>query len=327
MAKIKKNLAYMYGEDARIKIKGLASLFKESPQRTKYSLKLLEKDGILYNPYCIFDYSYFGLILFRMYFKGAYISEKDKEEIIKQLKENEFVVSIYELSGEFDLVLEIEAPNPSKFNKIIREMSSKIPTFRHYKIVLNLVTHIYPRAYLTNDETLQSYFPLELIIGGDRDVKNFTENEKGIIKCLLNNPKLRMSSIAKQSGLNIKTAKSLLKILTQKKVIRGFKFIIDTNKLNIYKFRLFLKLHNLSNEREEAMMDYLLKTKEIVQVHKTVGDWDLELDIESPDKTTVRKLTIEIREGFRDIIETFNIMEFYHYYKRSYLPKYLFEKQ
>ena len=74
-------------------------------------------------------------------------------------------------------------------------------------------------------------------------------------------------------------------------------------------------------------MDYLLKTKEIVQVHKTVGDWDLELDIESPDKTTVRKLTIEIREGFRDIIETFNIMEFYHYYKRSYLPKYLFEKQ
>src|SRR3989344_1427928 len=144
MTKIKKELIFIYTENARIKIKELAKLFKESSQRIKYSLNVFEKERVIYNPYCIFDYSYFGLILFRVYFKGAYISEKDKSEIIKKLYENEYVVSIYELSGEFDLVIEIEAKNPSRFNKVLKNISDLIPTLRNYKIVLNLVTHLYP---------------------------------------------------------------------------------------------------------------------------------------------------------------------------------------
>ncbi len=324
MPKIKNNLIFLYREDARIKINEIARLLKKSSQRIKYSLKVMEKDGLIYNPYCVFDYSYFGLVLFRVYFKGAYISEKDKSDIIKKLSENEYVVSIYELSGEFDLVIEILAPNPSRFNKILKSISDQIPTLRHYKIILNLVTHIYPMFYLTKEEILQSYIPSQIIIGGDRNIEIFSEQELAIMKNLLNNPKIRMTALSKQSNLNIKTAKSILQNLKKKNIIKGFKYIIDSNKLQIYKFRLFLKLHNLSKEGEDALMDYLLKTKEIVQANKTVGDWDLEIDIESLDKTGIRKLTIEIRETFKDIIETFNIMEFYQYYTKAYLPKCFF---
>jgi hypothetical protein len=71
----------------------------------------------------------------------------------------------------------------------------------------------------------------------------------------------------------------------------------------------------------------MLKAKEVVQINKTVGDWDMEIDIESPDKNKIRYLTIQIREFFMDLIETFNIMEFYQAYKRDYLPKYLFAKE
>ena len=73
-------------------------------------------------------------------------------------------------------------------------------------------------------------------------------------------------------------------------------------------------------------MSYLLKTKEIVQVNKTVGDWNMEVDLETPDKVRMRLVVSEIRENFKDLIETFNIMEFYRYYKKSYLPTYLFEQ-
>ena len=324
MTKIKKELIFIYTENARIKIKELAKLFKESSQRIKYSLNVFEKERVIYNPYCIFDYSYFGLILFRVYFKGAYISEKDKSEIIKKLYENEYVVSIYELSGEFDLVVEIQSPNPSRFNKVLKNLSTTIPTLSNYKIILNLVTHIYPHLYLTNEDYLHSQVPSQIIIGGDRSIENFSSNEMTVTNNLLNNPKMWIKTLAKQSNLHTKTVKSVLQNLNEKKVIKGFKYVIDNNKLNIYKFRLFLKLHNLIKDREKDLMEYMLKKKEIVQAHKTVGDWDLEIDIESPDKILIRKLTIEIRESFKDIIETFNIMEFYQYYKKSYLPSYLF---
>jgi len=322
---INKDLVFVYSEDAKVKIKDLASLFKKSSQLMKYSLKVIEKQAILYNPFCIFDYSHFGLILFRVYFKGAYVSEKDKSEILKKLTENNHVVAVYELSGEYDLVVEIQAPNPSRFNKILKNISNLIPTLKHYNTILNLVTHLYPKSYLTKADNLQSYTSQHIIVGGDRDLETFDKKELSVMKVLLNNPKIRYTTLAKKSNLNVKTVKTILNNLHKKNIIKGFKYLIDTENMNINKFRLFLKLHNSTKERENKLLNYFLKTKEITQVNKTLGDWELEIDLESLNKTRIRQLTIEIREQFSDIIENFNIMEFYKEYSKSYLGRFVFE--
>ncbi|MFH1026151.1 MAG: Lrp/AsnC family transcriptional regulator, partial [Nitrospirota bacterium] len=312
-------------ENARVKIKELSVLLKKSSQRLKYSMANLDKEALVSNPHCIFDYSYFGLILFRVYFKGGYISEKDKVSIISQLSENPYVVSLYELSGEFDLAVELESPNPSKFNKELKKVANLIPTLNNYKILLNVVTHIYPRLYLPTQEFLN--LSHEIIVGGDRAVESFSPSELTVLKNLLANPKIRLTALAKQCDMNIKTSISILKNLQKRKIIKGFRYLVNTNKLGIFKFRLFLKLHNLSQDSEQHLMNFLLRTEEIIQVSKTVGDWDIEVDIESFDKTRIRFLIIQLREEFRDLIETFNIIEFYQYYQKTYLPKYLFSNE
>ena len=320
------DLIFLYSGNARAKLRDLSKTLKKSPQRLKYSIRTLEKEGILNNPHCIFDYSYFGILLFRVYFKGGYIGEKDKANILKQLSENPYVVSMYELSGEFDLAVEIGSPNPSRFNKELKKIASLIPTLNNYKILLNLVTRIYPKEYLIENPALLELLG-DRIVGGDREVEKFSENEMAIMKNLLINPKIRRAALAKQSGMNVKTAVLVMRKLQEKKVIKGFKYVLDTNKLGIYKFRLFLKLHNTSQERENQLIEYILKSREIVQTNKTVGDWDIEVDIESRDKIKIRSLIIQLREEFKDLIETFNITEFYQYYKKSYLPTYLFHEK
>jgi DNA-binding Lrp family transcriptional regulator len=326
MTKIDKDLIYILSENSRISLKELSQDLKKSSQRLKYSVSVLEKEKILRNPYCIFDYSYFGLILFKVYFKGAYITEQDKDKIIKELINNPYVISIYELEGEFDLTIEFSCPNPSKFNKELKKISNLIPSLNDYKIVLNLVTHIYPRYYLTSNLTIKSLSP-ERIIGGDREIETFNKNEMNIMKSLLLNPKIRLIDLASSTTLNIKTAKSIINTLKKRNIIKGFKYIIDENKLGISKCRLFLKLHNLSLERESQFMKFLLNTYEIVQANKTVGDWDMEIDLESFDKSKIRLIIADLKEQFKDLIERFNLMEFYDYYKRSYLPQALFKEQ
>jgi len=124
MSKTDNTLIYLRSENARIGLKELSRHLKKSPQRLKYSLSVLEHDEILNQPYCVFDYSYFGLILFRVYFKGAYIREKDKNNIIAELQKNNYIISLYELSGEFDLVVEFASPNPSRFNKELKKVTT-----------------------------------------------------------------------------------------------------------------------------------------------------------------------------------------------------------
>ena len=147
------------------------------------------------------------------------------------------------------------------------------------------------------------------------------------MKNLLINPTMRFVDLANKSGLNIKTTRSIFNILTKRNIIKGFKHIVNTNKLEINKSRLFLKLHNISIIREDELMDHLLKTKEVVQSNKTVGDWDMEVDIEALDKNEIRNIIMQMREEFKDVIERYNLIEFYNYYKRSYLPLYLFKEE
>lgn len=325
MTKIDKNLIFLYSENARFRINDLSKFLKKSPQRLKYALSVLKKESIILYPHSIIDYSYFGLILFRIYFKGGYIGEKDRSNIISKLNENPYITSIYELSGEFDLAIELISPNPSRFNKEFKKIITDIPTLNNYKVILNLVTYIYPRFYMTKNIEFFTQAPHEIIIGGDRTVEDFTDKELLVIKSLLTNPQIRFTSLAKESNLNIKTAMSIIKNLKKRKIIKGFKHIISVEKLDLFRFRLFLKLHNLSREREDQLMSYLLKAKEIIQVNKTIGDWDIEIDLETLEKVKIRQMIIELRETFKDIIENFDSIEFYRYYKKSFLPLYLFE--
>ncbi|MEK6901435.1 MAG: Lrp/AsnC family transcriptional regulator, partial [Nanoarchaeota archaeon] len=130
-----------------------------------------------------------------------------------------------------------------------------------------------------------------------------------------------------RTELNVKTAKSILRNLTKRNIIKGFKYVIDTNKLGISTYRLFLKIHNISLEREAQLMEYMLQNHEIVQLHKTVGDWDLEIDLQALDKNRIRSILMQIREEFKDLVERFNLIEFYQYYQKSYLPQFLFKEE
>lgn len=325
--KNKKDLLYIYSENPRLQIKEIAKQLEKSSQLTKYSIKNLEKEELIHSAFCIFDYSYFGLLQFKVYFKGAYISEKEKSQIIDQLKENNYVVSVYELSGEYDLVVEMLAQNPSRFNKELKQISASIPKLGSYKIILNIVSHIYPKTFLTKNRVLLDYFKPEIIIGGDRQLITLSKTELKLIERLLIRPKSRLTSLATKTNTNIRTAKNIFLSLQKKRIIRGFKYLIDNNKSGILKFRVFLKTKNISSEQEKELLDFLLQTPEITQMNKTVGDWDMELDISSQHKQRIRQLTIEIRETFKDLIETFNMIEFYHHYFRQYLPNHIFKEE
>lgn len=362
MVKIDYSMLYLKSENARMRLKEVSRALRKSSQRLKYNLDMLEKEEIIKNPYCVFDYSFFGLILFRIYLRGVYVADHDKKKIINELSNNPYIVSIYELTGEYDLVVEFASPNPSKFNKELKKIVNIMPNLNDYKIILNIVTHIYPRHYLTKsisktadsrisrigknrvarstkkiivsniveemiDTKISDYQPqyIEKVIGGDREWELFTENEMKVMKSLLIYPTSRLSKLAKYSELNVKTIKSILKNLAKRNVVRGFKYILDKDKLGIHAFRLFLKLHHITQERETSLMNYLRNSREIIQTNKTVGDWDLEVDIESIDSGKIRQIILQIREEFKDIIERFNLIEFHDSYKKSYLPAYLFK--
>lgn len=319
MKKINKQLVYLYSENPRARLKEMASMLKKSPQLVKYSLLSLKRQGIFRDSYCIFDYSYFGQILFRVYFRGAYVSSDEKKSIIERLSLNPYVLSIYEFTGEYDLTVEFASPNPSRFNKELRNLCFSIPTLNDYRVILNLVTYLCPRSYLYPNlpaEMIRS----EIIIGGDREKLDFDEKELRLIRVFQEKPLSKMTTISKASGINTKTAKSILRSLEKREVIKGFRNRLDLNRLEIGEARLFIYLHNPNPEREAKLLSHLLGLKETVKISKTVGEWNMEVDLESSDSTRIRFIILNLREKFKDLIARSGIIELYDYYLIRYLP-------
>ena len=326
MAKIDYSLVYLKSENARMGLKQVARHLKKSPQRVNYSLSILEQQSVLVTPFTVFDYSYFGQLMFRVYFKAGYISEVDKVRIIGELSRNTYITSIYELAGEFDLVIEFCAPNPSRFNKELKGVASLARTLKDYKVILNVVTYVCPRDYMTESQSLRSLHA-ERILGGDREPGSFSANEWQVIRVLQAEPVARLTRLAKKTGLNFKTVKSIMLDLMNRRIIQGYRYLLDTDKLGISKVRLFLRLHFASRERDSDFLRYLRGIPEIVQISKTVGDWDMELDIEAWQRSRARLIIVRIRESFKDVIEGINIIDFIVYYKRSFLPEHLFSEE
>jgi len=321
MQKIDSNFIYLKSENTRMQLTDMSHLLKKSPQRLKYIQSTMEKEGILTQPYALIDYSFFGLILFRVYFKGGYISENDRARIVRSLAENDYVTSIYELTS--DLVVEFASPNPSRFNKELRSIAALAKTLTDYQIVLNLVTYMLPRKYLTSRSTLQNMF-FERIIGGDRPKELFSDNEMGIFRLMLREPDARIVHLAEETGMNPRTVKTTMQKLMDRKILRGIYTDIDLSKIGYNRIRLFLKLHNLEKRRERELVKFCINANEVVQLNKTVGDWDMEIDLEVSDSRKSRLLVMQLRENFRDLIARFDLTEFYTFYKRSYLPQFLF---
>lgn len=317
------DILFLTLENSRIKIKDISSYTKKSSQLVKYNIKELLKKSDIYSPHTIVDYSYFGLMLFRTYFKGAYVSEKEKNQLIRYFSEDKYVVSVSEMEGEYDLVAEIASPNPSRFNKVLKEMISTYPSLTKYRVSLNLVTYIYPRRYLTGNERIKLFVPQSIVLGGDREKEDFTQKEIDIIKEIVKNPNIRMTVLSKKANLNVRTASKIISGLRSRNIIRGYKYLLNTSNLGITRTRLFLKFQNLNKESEDNLTLSLESIKEVVSANKTLGDWELEIDIESSDKTRIRKIIMELREKFKDIIEDFTTMEILHISKRDYLPGYI----
>ncbi len=324
VTKINKRLLYFYGENCRLSLSKIAKKIHKSPQLVKYTINRLEKNKIILFYYTIIDYSCFDMLLFKVYFKGGCSKGSELNLLVKKLMENPYVTSIYEMGGQYDLLVEFMAQNPSKFNKELKMLIKENEELNNYDIIINIVSHIYPRDYLMprNKKAKDLNFPSEIIVGGDRDKIVLNDKEKRILLAFVENPKIRLTSIASKLDINIKTAISVINSLKSKKIIRAYKSALNTDKCDLINNMITLNLHNIEPEKENNILDFCLNNPNIVKISKTIGAWDVEIDVETSSSTDFREIYLKIREEFKDVIKSFNSYRIYKVFKHNYLVDY-----
>ena len=79
-------------------------------------------------------------------------------------------------------------------------------------------------------------------------------------------------------------------------------------------------LKDFSEEKFKAIREFCRQQKNIVYLIRSLGVWDIEIDmeVESPEK--YRDLMLLLMQNFPEVIKKYDVLQIYKLYEYRYLP-------
>lgn len=325
--KINNEAVFLFSMNSRESLVKIGKKLNKSQQYINYNISKLEKNGQIKGYHTIFDYARFGYLVFHVYIKIIYSNQKQYDSMIADLMSNPHVIGISELGGMSDVLIEFAAYNPSAFNKAFKEVITKYSSqVQSYKVLIEILKHIYPKNYMSKKHDLDIVNRYrDLIVGADRLPLDLDEQQRRICYELYKDPKTPVVSIARAVGLSPKTVMLKIKELEKMRVIRGYRPLFDLEKLGVYHNKLFLELAYQNTGQEQELINFLKEFDYVTGVTKTIGHWDLILDIETFSSERFRKVFLTIREKVKGFFRDVECSSVDCVYSRSFLPMSYFE--
>lgn len=297
-------LLYEVSKDSRITTKELGKILRTSQQSASYLIQSMIKNKQILNFYTLIDSAMFGLTNIIVLFNYTNFDKRNIDKIKKNLLNNEIVTMVEESSLGADLIVQYTVQNLSNFNKekqdFLHEFKNDIKQIAIYPII---VKHIYTRKYLYPKNQTK-----EWILSGDRNIINFSDKEKKIIKELKNNSKTSIIEISNKTNLDPKTIIQIKKNLELKNVIKQYSININHKELGIERERYLIKLETDEKNEINRFIFFCNLHKNILTAIKIIGNYEFIITIERFKHEN--EVLPEIRKNFKvQDYQLFNINE------------------
>jgi len=128
------------------------------------------------------------------------------------------------------------------------------------------------------------------------------KKDKMILNLLQRDSRMSLTRIAKEIGLSIDSTHKRIKKM-QKDEIFFQTISIDPRKLGYnLTVDVKVKLHNFDRVRYDEFIKYLCRNPFVMSVFSVSGDYDLTIPLIAMDHEHLDKISLEIRNKFKDII-------------------------
>lgn len=275
-------------KNSRISYSDLGRKIRVAKETVKYRMNQLEKLGVLNGFYTVVDFSKLGFTLYRIYVRIKNTDPKKEIEILNYLKESENVAILYRINGPFHIVVGIWMRNIWEYEKFwnsIKEKFGEYISSTHFSIMTNYME--FSRSYL-----LQENEKIQFLSISQNKPEEIDTLDRKLLAFISNNARASLVQISKSLGIGIITARYRLKNLISKKIIVGFRTIINLKALGreYYKVDFALNDFEMRNELAESITSH----PNVVYTERTLGGSDLEIDMEIENFTQF----ISIMDGF-----------------------------
>lgn len=301
-----------FQKNSRITTKELGKIIRTSQQSASYLIQTAIKNNHIQKYYTLIDPAMFGLTNIIVLFNYTNFDPKIIEIIKKKLIENDNVTMIEEASLGADLIVQYTVQNLSFFNKenqeLLHEFKKNLKQIAIYPVI---VKHIYTRKYL-----FEKNISNELILSGDRNIMQFSDKEKIILKEIRNKSKSSIIEISRNTNLDAKTILQIKKKLEQEKVIKQYSVTINHKELNIERERYLINLETDEKKEIDKFISFCKMHKNILTSFKIIGNFKFIITVERFKEDN--EILPEIRKEFN--VSDYNLFKIKEVLKSETIP-------
>lgn len=312
-----RKILYELDRDSRQSNKKIARKIGLSEQVVGNRIKRLIDLGVIEYFYVKINPSVLGYMHIKIYLRLHNITKQSEEELVQNLNSQKNIFWLCSMRGKYDLVASIYVKTIAEFSKKYEEIFGQ---WGDYILERNVVVleraFTYTKAYLVPQQK-----PEEVVYSlGEEKLMELDVIDIKLLKILNKEGRKPLIEIAKLLRVSSDTVRYRLNNLKKNGVISGFGVKIDYRKLSHSYHLLFLKVQNM-NEQKYAKLETVAKLNENVIIFiKTIGDHDIELEVETTNNKELDQLLRTLRDNFVSEIKDYEILEVTREHRMTYFP-------
>ena len=323
MVKLDKNdwkILYELNQNARQTTSAIAKKIGLSTQLVDYRIKRLEKNSTIKSYLTFIDNTKIGYLNFKIYLKLQHIDEQKINEIIHHLKQNPYILMLSLCDGPWDLFIGIWGKNLFHAINIFEKINKKYSYYFHKKsIIINTKCYWLTRKFLApQDYPTKTY---EQIWGG-KPINNKTDTlDRQILSILSQNARITNTEIARKLHILREVVSYRIKNYHKKNILYGSTIVLNIEQLHIQEYKLLIKTQSLTPTIKNKLLILLKKHPYVSHIFFCIGEWDLEIYIETPSIEINHELIRQLRYQFGDVIRDLEVIRYYKNYTLNWFPE------
>lgn len=292
-----KEILYALDHDARQSVADLARLLDVSRDRISYRVEKLVEDGVITNFSASLNPYKLGLVAYKTYLRLRN-DRRRIAQITRYLSKHPHIFWVAECEGSWDFIFVAFSRTPRDFhllqNSLLEEFSEIILDFAVYTLVD--VTFFRKRYFLMEGSAGFSF-------GGEPQALKLDKVDLSLAEQLASDCRRTYKEISRSARISESAVASRIARLEELGVILGYRIGVDYGKLGMTMFKVQVQLQKFSDQGEEQILQFCRKNPFIALFIRQIGDYKLELEMETYGYDHLNEIRRELREEFPYLIK------------------------
>jgi DNA-binding Lrp family transcriptional regulator len=315
---IDKKILYALGSDSRTSYKKIAQKINSKKETVAYRIPQLIEKGTITKFVPVFSLSRLGFVAFKIYFRFHGMDRDYENELVKNLVKNPRINWVARCVGNWDVMISVYAKDIQDFahekNAILSEYGKYI---QEYAVTILEDAIVFNRDYLIK-RSLE--YRKEFVFGGRLKTEDIDEDQRHIMRLIMNDGRYRVTELARKLDLNAKTIISKIRDLESCGILQGYTVFLDLKKIDRQLFKICIYFQEYTDANYAKLVNFAREEKTVIHIIKSIGAWELEIELEAESIGAANEFAYGLRSTFPHIIKKLDVITIMEEPKLDFFP-------